>query len=77
MIVWCDLPYLKITSDTEPHTVVRKPLPTDSKDEKKDKKKRPYLNKTRVVWNVDYLGKQYCFVTLGMVQIYPVYFGSA
>ena len=62
MIEWCDLPYLKIISDVEPHTAVRKPLPTDSKEEKKDKKNKPYLNKTRLMWDINYLGKQYCFV---------------
>ena len=63
MITWCDLPYLTITSDTEPKTAVRKPLPSDSKELKEEKKKKPYLNKLRVVWNINYLGKQYCFVT--------------
>ena len=62
MITWCDLSYLTITSDTEPHTCVRKPLPSDTKEEKEEKKKKPYLNKTRVVWNINYLGKQYCIV---------------
>ena len=62
MIVWCDKPELKITSDIAPITVVRKPLPSDTKEEKKDKKKKPYLNKKRVMWNIDYLGTQYCFV---------------
>lgn len=62
MITWCDLSYLSIISDTEPHTAVRKPLPSDSKEEKAEKKKKPYLNKLRVVWNIDYLGSQYCIV---------------
>lgn len=62
MIVWCDLPYLKITSDTKPHTCVRQPLPTDTDDEKKDKHKKPFLNKTRIMWTIEYLGSQYCFV---------------
>ena len=62
MISWCNLSYLKITSDTEPHTAVLKPMPTDTDKEKKEKKKRPYLNKTRVLWDIDYLGTQYCFV---------------
>ena len=62
MITWCDLSYLKITSDTEPHTAILKPLPSDTKEEKEEKKKKPYLNKTRVLWNIDYLGKEYCFV---------------
>lgn len=59
MIVWCDKPYLKITSDIEPKTVVRKPLPSDTKEEKKDKKNKPYLNKKNVVFTVNYLGIVY------------------
>ena len=59
MIVWCDKPYLKITSDIEPKTVVRKPLPSDTKEEKKDKKNKPYLNKKNVVFTVNYLGMVY------------------
>lgn len=62
MITWCELPYLKITSDTEPHTAVIKPLPTDTKEEKQKKKEKPYFNKTRVLWNINYLGREYCFV---------------
>ena len=62
MITWCDLSYLKITSDTEPHTAVRLPLPSDTEEEKKEKKKKPYLNKKRIMFNIDYLGFQYCFV---------------
>ena len=62
MIVWCDKPELRIVSDIAPATVVIKPLPSDSKEVKKDKKRKPYLNKRRVMWTIEYLGKQYCFV---------------
>ena len=62
MITWCNLSYLKITSDTEPHTVVRQPLPSDTKEEKKSKREKPFLNKTRILWTINYLGSQYCFV---------------
>jgi len=62
MIVWCDKPELKITSDVKPHTCVRQPLPTDTDDEKKDKREKPFLNKTRIMWTINYLGSQYCFV---------------
>ena len=62
MIVWCDKPELKITSDIAPETTVIKPLPSDTKEVKKDKKKKPYLNKKRVMWTINYLGQQYCFV---------------
>jgi hypothetical protein len=58
-IVWCDKPELKITSDVAPCTGVCKPLPTDSKAVKKYKKKFPYINRRRVVFTVDYLGKTY------------------
>ena len=62
MIIWCDKPELKITSDIAPVTTVRKPLPSDSKEVRKDKKKKPYLNKKRVLFDIDYLGRQYCIV---------------
>ena len=62
MIVWCDIPNLKITSDIAPETAVRKPLPTDSDKEKKKKKEKPYLNKIRVMFNITYYESQYCFV---------------
>ena len=62
MITWRDSSYLKITSDDTPHTAVIKPLPSDTDEEKKEKKAKPYLNKTRIMWDVNYLGKQYCFV---------------
>ena len=56
MIVWCDKDYLKITSDKEPRTAVRKPLPSDSEEERKDKNNKPYLNKIDVTFTVNYLG---------------------
>lgn len=59
MIVWCCKPELLITSDIEPCTTVRKPLPSDSKEERKDKKKYPYLNKKNVIFKVNYLGVNY------------------
>ena len=59
MIVWSCKPELLITSDIEPVTVVRKPLPSDSKEERKDKKDYPYLNKRDVTFTVDYLGTIY------------------
>lgn len=62
MIVWCDKPELKITSDIEPCTCVRKPIPSDSKITKKDKKRFPYLNKKRVLFDINYLGVQYCIL---------------
>lgn len=62
MIVWCNKPELKITSDIEPCTTVQKILPTDSELIKKDKQRKPYLNKKRVLFTVDYLGSQYCIL---------------
>ena len=59
MIEWCNKPYLKITSDIAPKTAVRKPLPTDTIDEREDKKQKPYINKKAVVFTVDYLGTIY------------------
>lgn len=59
MIVWCDKPELLITSDIAPRTAVRKPLPTDTIDEREDKKQKPYINKKAVVFTVDYLGTIY------------------
>lgn len=58
-IVWCDKPELKITSDVAPSTGVCKPLPSDSDKVKKYKKKFPYINRRRVVFTVNYLGKIY------------------
>ena len=63
MIIWCDKPELNITSDIEPVTTVRKPLPSDSEDVKKDKKLFPYLNKKKVNFEIDYLGTKY-FITI-------------
>ena len=62
MIVWCDKPELKITSDVEPCAEVRLPLPSDSEEVKKEKRQKPYINKRRVMWTINYLGTQYCFV---------------
>ena len=62
VIVWCDKPELRITSDIEPCTTVQKILPTDSELIKKDKQRKPYLNKKRVLFTVDYLGSQYCIL---------------
>lgn len=59
MIVWCDKPELKITSDIAPRTAVREPLPTDTIDERADKKEKPYINKKTVIFTVDYLGTIY------------------
>lgn len=56
MIVWCDKPELKITSDIDPQTTVRKPLPSDTEKEREEKRKKPYLNKKDVTFTVDYLG---------------------
>ena len=63
MIIWCDKPELKIVSDIEPDTGVCKPLPTDSKEIRAYKKKFPYINRKRVLWDISYLGTQYCFPT--------------
>lgn len=59
MIVWTCKPELLITSDIEPQTAVRKPLPSDSEAEKKDKRNFPYINKRAVKWHIDYLGLVY------------------
>lgn len=61
-VIWCDKPELKIVSDIEPSTYVRKPLPSDTPAEKKDKRLKPYLNKKRVLFSIDYLGSQYCIL---------------
>ena len=59
MIIWCNKPYLTIISDKEPQTAVRKPLPSDTPEERKDKKEKPYINKLAVTFTVDYLGTVY------------------
>ena len=58
-VIWCDKPELRITSDVKPSTGVCKPLPSDSDEVKKHKKKFPYINRRRVVFTVNYLGKIY------------------
>lgn len=62
MIVWCDKPELKITSDVAPDTGVCKPLPTDGEETTKYKNKFPYINKKRILFDVNYLGTQYCIL---------------
>lgn len=59
MIVWCIKPELQITSDIEPKTAVLKPLPSDSTEQKDDKKKYPFLNKKDVIFTVNYLGAEF------------------
>lgn len=59
MIVWCNKDYLFIMSDKEPQTGVRKPLPSDSKEERKAKLEKPFINKLEVCFNVNYLGTCY------------------
>jgi hypothetical protein len=59
MIIWCDKPELKITSDIVPITTVCKPLPDDSKELKKYKRLFPYRNVKDVVFYVEYLGTKY------------------
>lgn len=59
MIIWCNKDYLFITSDKEPKTAVRKPLPSDTIQEREDKKAKPYLNKIEVTFTVNYLGTVY------------------
>ena len=61
-VIWCDKPELKIVSDIAPSTGVCKPLPTDSDEVKAHKKKFPYINKRRVLFDVTYLGTQYCIL---------------
>lgn len=62
MIIWCDKADLKITSDIEPCTGVCKPLPSDSDERWEYKKKFPYINKRRILFDVTYKGKQYCIL---------------
>lgn len=62
MIVWCDKDELKITSDIEPSTGVQKILPSDDIETRKNKKAKPYINKKRVLFDVNYLGTQYCIL---------------
>lgn len=57
MIIWCDKLELKIESDSAPLTTVLKPLPMDTEEERTSKKKYPYMNKRRVEFIVNYLGK--------------------
>lgn len=61
MIIWCDKPELKITSDIVPLTIVDKPIPGENKETRKHKQKYPYLNLERILWDINHLGMQYCF----------------
>lgn len=46
-------------SNNEPITGVRKPLPSDTKEERQEKLDKPFINKLDVIFNVDYLGSHY------------------
>lgn len=59
MIIWCNKDYLTIISDKEPQTAVRKPMPSDTIQEREEKKEKPYLNKLEVTFTVNYLGTVY------------------
>lgn len=62
MITWYEDKDLKIYTDSEPKTAVLKPLPSDTKEEKKDKKKKPFLNKRRVIFTIFHKENQYCIL---------------
>ena len=62
MITWYENKDLKILTDIAPKTTVRKPLPTDTKAVKKDKKAKPFLNKKRVIFTIYYKDEQYCIL---------------
>lgn len=59
MIIWCNKDYLFIMSSIEPQTGVLKPLPSDTKEERKAKLDKPFINKLDVCFNVNYLGTSY------------------
>lgn len=59
MIIWCNKDYLFITSNIEPQTGVLKPLPSDTKEERKAKLDKPFINKLDTHFTVDYLGSVY------------------
>jgi len=59
MITWCNKPELLILSDKEPRTAVRKPMPSDTIEEREEKKAKPYINKSDVIFTVNYLGTVY------------------
>lgn len=59
MIVWCNKEDFIIASDIIPSTGVLKPLPSDTLEVRKNKKRKPYINKKRVIFVVKYLGMEY------------------
>lgn len=59
MVIWCYKSYLTIRSDKEPNTDVLKPLPSDTIQEREQKLNKPYVNKTKVLFEIDYLGTVY------------------
>jgi len=62
MIEWYKDKDCQIITDIEPKTVVLKPLPSDSKEVKKEKKAKPFLNKKRVIFTIYYQNEQYCIL---------------
>lgn len=58
-IVWCNKTDLIILSDIEPCTGVLKPVPSDTIEERKNKQKKPYINRRRVIFIVKYLGEEF------------------
>lgn len=59
MLVWCLNSEVTIVSTNEPITQVLKPEPTDTKEQKEDKKSKPYINKRRVIFIVSYKDNEY------------------
>lgn len=59
MIIWCNENYLNIVSDKEPETGVRKPLPSDTAEERRGKLEKPFINRKDVTFYINYLGSKY------------------
>jgi len=58
-VVWCNKEDLIILSDVAPQTGVVKPLPSDTPKDRELKAAKPYVNKTRVIFIVKYLGEEF------------------
>lgn len=59
---YCSKPYLTITSDVQPFVEAQTPLDIYSDDDKNKIEKKPFINRRRIVFDINYEGRQYCLL---------------